>query len=393
MKELYIKLLGDFKMIQSGTDVIRVLAGSKKKIALLEYLILQRHRAVPVAELFDTIWPLEDNSNPENALKTLISRLRKDLSVYGLSELIATKAGAYMWNAEFPCSIDLYEFEALCEQAVSRERADDETRALFKRILQLYGGDLMENSGNESWVVSRSVYYHNLYLKAVYRYIELLRADGDNEEICGVCRAALEIDAFDSVISLELIAALTALGKKREAAAQYEYASDLQYGRPGERTDEELRELYGRILTDRRDAESAIEDILRDLSTGDETQGAFVCDYAIFKDIYHLNMRNLQRLNIPIFIVLATVSCIDGRPVEPLMLHKLMNELLETMCVHMRRGDTISRYGPNQFAILLPAVNYDTGRLVMERVKRQFYQKDLHSRFVFNYRLTPIENE
>ncbi|MEA5051793.1 MAG: winged helix-turn-helix domain-containing protein [Oscillospiraceae bacterium] len=395
MTTLQVKLLGNFRIIQNGTDIVRALGGSKKKIALLEYLILQWNRPVPAPELFETIWPLEDNTNPENALKTLVSRLRKDLSAYDAADLVATRAGAYMWNTEADCDIDLHEFESLCVELLSCPALDDEARAKFSRMLGLYEGDLMTNSDKESWVVSRSVYYHDLYLKTIYRYIELLRGEKAYETICDVCRTALAIDAFDSVLSLELTGALTMLGKRRDAASQYDYASDLRYTQyGGERSPEEVRQLYQRILADRREADAGISDILADLTSANTiAQGAFVCDYAIFRDIYQLNMRNLQRLNIPVFVALTTLNCADDRAVEPLVLHKVMGELQEIMRTSLRCGDTVSRYSPNQFALLLPAVNFDTGKLVLERIKKQFYQQNPSARFVFNYRLVPVESD
>ncbi|MEA4912463.1 MAG: BTAD domain-containing putative transcriptional regulator [Oscillospiraceae bacterium] len=394
MTALQVRLFGKFSILQNETDIVRALGGSRKKLALLEYLVLQWDRAVPSAELFEVIWPTEDNTNPGNALKTLVSRLRKDLSAFGAQRLIVTKSNAYMWNTQAPCEIDMHVFETLCAELLACEELTDAARGGFRRALDIYVGDLLENADNQSWVVSHSVRCHELYLHTVYKYITLLNARGEYQEVCDVCRRALEIDALDSVLSLELINALTALGKTREATAQYSYASGLHEIELGDAAKErDLRALYRRILEDRQQTETGIADILRELTAAApaDGQGALICDYSILQDIYQINMRSLQRLNIPMFVALMTLNCADDRPAESMMLDKLMGVLQEIMRTNMRRGDTLSRYNLNQFVLLLPSVNYDTGRYVLERIKKQFYQQHPNSRFVLNYCLVPAE--
>ena len=44
-------------------------------------------------------------------------------------------------------------------------------------------------------------------------------------------------------------------------------------------------------------------------------------------------------------------------------------------------------------ALLLPMVNYNTGHMVMERVKARFYQKYPNCSVAFNYRIGPLSSE
>ena len=125
----------------------------------------------------------------------------------------------------------------------------------------------------------------------------------------------------------------------------------------------------------------------------DRLEGAFVCEYAIFKDIYKLNMRNLKRLCTSMFLALITVDSLDNSTPDSLLLDKIMRILGETLKSNLRRGDTVSRYSPSQYAVLLPTVNYQSGQIVLERIKKAFYSNCTTSQFMINYKLKPISME
>ena len=57
------------------------------------------------------------------------------------------------------------------------------------------------------------------------------------------------------------------------------------------------------------------------------------------------------------------------------------------------KGDTITRFAPNIYALLLPTVNYNTGGMVLERIKRSFYKSYPNSNIVFNYRVGPLSSK
>ena len=44
-------------------------------------------------------------------------------------------------------------------------------------------------------------------------------------------------------------------------------------------------------------------------------------------------------------------------------------------------------------ALLLPTVNYNTGGMVLERIKRVFYRSYPNSNIVFNYRVGPLTTQ
>lgn len=396
MKAIRVFMLGRFEIIADGNEVIKNLGSSKKRIMLLEYLLLNRDKTILMKDLFDVLWPGENSTNPESALKTLVSRLRSTLAGYTplLSDCIVTDRGGYRWNSALDCEIDMYAFEDLCNEMLETPKFAAGTRERMGRIASLYAGELLPGAETEAWVAARSVALHNLYLRAARHYVELLKPLELWDEIAQTCRMALDVDAFDSTLNLELMSALLKIGHNNEALAQYNHATELQLGQPGAKPSEDMLNFYKKLISVDNDSKQSIESIREDLLAevpGEE--GAFVCDYVILRDIYHLNMRNLARLGATMFIALLSVSAVDETPVEPLLLDKLMKLLLASLKENLRRGDTVARYSPTQYAVLLPAVSFETGRIPLERVKKAFYKKYSNPAFILSYRLAPVAQE
>jgi DNA-binding SARP family transcriptional activator len=386
-------MLGKFMVIADGQDIIQYLGSSKKKVELLAYLILNKEKNISAFDLYDMLWPNDENSNPESSLKTLISRLRTNLSAFDLRNAIVTKRGFYSWNDDLDADIDVFAFENLCAEVQMAESLTKETEERFQEVLALYQGDLLPNSSLDSWVVPKSMYYHNAYLEAVQKYVALLNAEGRYSDVVHVCRKGLDIDAFDSSLNLSLMTALLKMGKSREALAQYNCTTGLHYTYLGMNPSDEILDFYKKLIRIERASGSDIDIIRKELWEEDEAEGAFICEYAIFKDIYKLNMRNLKRLGTSMFLALISVDAIDNKTPDFLLLDKIMSILRDTLRDNLRRGDTVSRYSPYQFAILLPTVNHQTGQTVLERVKKEFYKKCSTSQFVINFKLKPISME
>ena len=114
MQTIEVTMFGGFSIRVDGCDIVSELGSSRKKISLLAYLLLNKDRQISNFELFETLWPDEDITNPESSLKTLVSRLRANLATYGLDKAIATKSGTYRWNDAMDTSVDVFSFDKLC---------------------------------------------------------------------------------------------------------------------------------------------------------------------------------------------------------------------------------------------------------------------------------------
>lgn len=391
MKNLEINVFGELQILVDDVDISQTIWASKKKMALLELLILNSQRPMFVARLAEAIWGEHEDINAENALKTLVSRLRKDLDENGLAGAIVTMPGGYMWNPDLQAKIDVFRMEEICNNLADAKSLDPDVRDQFEELLQLYTDDLLPNSDLSKWIAPKSVYYHDLYLKTVYQYIDLLNQEEDYGDIIRVCKIALDIDAFDSMLNLELMSALLKTGKSKEALEQYQNTTNLQYTHLGLKPSDEILNFYKELIKGEKSTEAEIEEICAELRKGRPEAGAFVCEYAIFNDIYHLQMRNLKRMGTAMFLALVGVRRMDNRQMEALELKQVLSRTLDVLRENLRQGDTIFRYSPLQYVVLLPSVNNaKMGRMVLERIKKLFYSNSKNAKYIFSYSVTPL---
>lgn len=388
-----IKMFGNFEICVNGNVVLAQLKQAKKTCLLLEYLILKQDRAVSHEELLDMLWSEKESTNPATALRTLLHRYRSLVESSGLPELtdsILTARGSYQWNPELDCEIDVFEFERLCQEARAIGMPNRERIERYLHVLALYTGPLLTNSADEIWVVPKSVYYHDLFLETVFTLIDLLKNEEEHDMIVQVCRKAMDVDMFDERLHLELMMALVKTGKKREALSQYYFATDLHYKQLGVQPSEEIRAVYKLIVQADQEMEADIEKVQGMLEAEDDGRGAFVCEYEIFKEIYQLQRRMIERYNSTMFLALLTISNTYEQRFDNLVLDSIMKQLLHVTQQNLRRGDTVSRYSAMQYVILLPSVSYETGRMVMDRVKKSFYKEYVKSSVMLTYKLRPL---
>ena len=392
-KAIDIHLFGKFEIYVDGELVLENINQSKKTRDLLSYLILHVDKEVTHSELFENLWLDDENLNPSNALRTLLYRYRKMLDHNGLPELkesILTSWGTYQWNPELDATIDVFVFEKLCRQARDMDVNDPERIKVATKAMKLYTGDLLSIASETAWLIPISVYYHDLFLTNTFVIIDSLKVQEDYQEIIHVCKTALDIDLFEDRLHLELIQALMETGKNRAALSQFQATSDLYYQHLGVAPSENIRSLYKNIIKIGQDMEVDIKIIQENIDMEDDVQGAFFCEYEIFKNIYHLQKRLLERTGGNFFIALITVNHAYLETLDPLVLDNIMKKLLMIIQKNLRRGDTIARYSSMQYVVILPMVNYETGKMIIERVKKIFYKEFVRNSVMLTYKLRPL---
>ena len=107
----------------------------------------------------------------------------------------------------------------------------------------------------------------------------------------------------------------------------------------------------------------------------------------MFKEIYNLQMRNLERLDTTMFLGIIMVGDADNDGVDFIRQGSVMEGLIEILRDNLRKGDIITHFSPSVIAVLLPTVNYETGSMVMERIRKLFYERFPGSSLPFSFRL------
>ncbi len=393
MNPIKICFFGKFQILKNGEDVLKKIRTSKKKMQLLEYLIINSKRSIPPYDLSEILWQENEDVDFDNSLKTLVSRLRKDLAEFELEHAIVRSGNSYSWNTAIPCNIDVFEMEEAAKVVLNAEKLTSENKIQFENVLSLYTGDFLSETNNHSWVMPKSLYYHNLYLKIVQKYIYLLREEKKYDEVIHVSQLALAIDGLDSVMNLELMWALLKINKKKEAMRHYKNLSKQYMIQYGAKPTDEILGFYKELVKGERRSEADIEKIFNELQNEQaEEKGAYVCEYALFKEIYNIQVRNLKRFNTMVFLVLAEIYSPDDAVISDQALETSMQVLLATLQSNLRKGDVIAQYSSSQYILLLPAItDYITAQIPMERVRSDFYRHRTNTKILFAYRLMPAE--
>lgn len=193
-----IQMMGTFTIYINEQKADRLVNKSRKGMALMQYLILNREQPVPNYRLLATLWDEEKSANPENALKTLVSRMRALLNQISpeLGKCIVADRGAYHWENLPGMTVDIYEIEQIFEE-LSRKREDaDVRRELYARLMKLYVGDLLQDGEQNEWALARATALHNKYMAAVYGYVDLLKHEDNHREIINVMPLRAERGQF-----------------------------------------------------------------------------------------------------------------------------------------------------------------------------------------------------
>ena len=244
------------------------------------------------------------------------------------------------------------------------------------------------------------------YTESVYRldsrtneYREIrqmgLEALGDIDDVqtLEVCRLALETDAFDERLNLILMNALVNANKNNDAVMQYKHVSNMHQRYLGEKPPEGIREFYRKIIQAGKGLDGELEAIRAELTDYHHAKGPLVCKYGVFKEIYNLQMRALERSETIICLGLMMITGADGAELDPLQLDEAIRILLNVLSNGLRKGDTVTHYTASQYALLLPVRGPDDGVLVMERLKNQFYKQYVNSSVRLHYRIAPISSK
>ncbi|HNX14591.1 MAG TPA: BTAD domain-containing putative transcriptional regulator [Oscillospiraceae bacterium] len=391
---VYISMLGRFE-IRAGNGVVSDAANRSMKMwNFLAYIITNRGKRISHEEFFDLLWGNDDSESDNliSALKTLLYRVRAFLAPIDPSgELIIAQRGSYCLNPEVKCVVDVEQFERLCKRAAAKGVSEEEAIDYYAKALRLYRGDFLQKLVSELWVITLQTHYHTMYLNAVYSISDLLQARGLYGEMEDYCTKALQHDSMDEKLYCLLITALLRQGKEQAAMEKYKTITDLLYRNLGVKPSEELHRLYEEIMKIQKDYETDLSMIFEDLRESEKTKGAFYCEYGFFREAYRLEARRAARLGLSIYVALMTVSAQTGKmpPIKSLV--SVMDHLEESILTSLRKGDVVAKYSPQQFVIMLPALTFEDGEMVMRRIIGAFYKNNRKNWMTISYKLQQIE--
>lgn len=392
--KIQVQMFGEFKMTIGDKVLSDSDNHSQQMWNLLEYLIAYRNETISSQNLIEALWTEDKSNNPANALKNLVYRIRNMFTKSGIPfgrDLICYSQNTYSWNNQFVCELDTEKFQTLCMQASSLQLHADIRMELYLRAFALYQGDFLPGSSYRAWAVPFINTYRSLYFKSLYEAAELLTIYQRYEDLETICRKAVEIDRFEERAHQYLIESLVKQGKQSQALAHYNALTDLFYRELGVSVSQQVRSLYREIVKTINSVETDLSVIKEDLSEHEKAQGAFFCEYEIFKCMYRVEARTASRAGQSIFIALLTLTDHKDEIPEAAALSKAMDQLLQSACQSLRKGDIVSRFSATQYVLMLPTLTYENCQRVLSRIVKRFKLHCRSKEIKLHTTLQPLE--
>lgn len=390
-----VRFFGTFEISNNESKLSIDNERSKQPLLLLEYLLIHRDRDISSERLCSALWSDGNSDNPSGALKNLIYRLRGMLADIGRTsenEYILSRRGVYAWNDSIETVIDVEEFDKLYTLAENEKFPIAERMANYSKAIELYKGDFLNSESYEEWVVPICTYYRNIFFDCVQKICDFAMERGEYQQVDIVTSKAITIDPFEEKIQIMKMNALIMQGKYAQALAHYEYVTGLYYRELGVKPSDDIREMYKRISKQIKDIETDLTVIKTDLQeTLLETSGAFFCDYEVFKNMYRIEARTVERTGQSVFACLFTLSAMDGRTIVKANRERAMDSLNTALYNSLRRGDIVSRFSATQFVAMLPTLTFENSTIVIGRVQRKFEELYKNKNIGVSAKVMPID--
>lgn len=365
-----VTLFGGLR-VQAGDCIMDdSFARSEKLSGLLAYLIVHADRNVPIGDLLDAVWRESDSDQPENALKMQIYRLRTLFKQAGLPffrECIIAGRGCYRWNPEIPCETDVAAYEAACQAALNA-CLNAEQQPLLERAISLYGGAFLPGCHSQSWVEPLEAYYQQLYRLSVSALIRLLQARQLHAQISELCRKVILVDPYWEDVHYYFIQSCISQNNLTEAVSHYRYTRQLFEEKLGIALSAHLDALCQELKSSDTHTTAELTLIRNDLQEAGRIQGAYVCDYNLFRQIYRLQARIAARSGITMALVLITMKPAPDQNLVKPVLSKPMGHFFIFLQKYMRSTDLLAPYSLNQYVLLMPSVSAQDTQTAIERV-------------------------
>ncbi len=393
--KIEVVMLGDFSITINGHQLSNLKGRTKRVWMLIEYLLANRKKTIPIKNIIDVLWEEGECGDPLNALKNLVYRARallKEISADENAEFIKYERGTYAWNNSYDCTIDTEQFEALFKQGENFSLPDEERIASLAAAVHLYKGEYLPKSSYSTWAISAAAYYSTLYNDCVMKLCGLLIDRQRFDEVIDFCLEALHHAPLEESIHKMLLFAYISTGQRNKALEHYNYAVNLFYKELGVNIADSLRPIYKQLINSINHVEIDLSVIKNDLKEAASQEGAYFCDYDVFKSVYRVQARTISRTGQSIFIVLVTLTDPDGAVPQPEVAKPAVGRMKEAIISSLRKGDIVASYSATQFIIMLPLITYENANTVVNRILQKFRFEYRKNNIVVSTRVNPVDS-
>lgn len=371
---LRVRMFGNFQMHYNGKPLTGERIRDTHFTSLMQMLLHNVVDGVGRDTLEEVLFGDRDVENRHQALQTIVYKSKRKLKSMGLPDVnyIRLEKGVYHWTPLIPISEDARVFDELCVRAADEE--DEEERLnLYREACYTYQGEFLSDYAGVLWAGAEARRYRNMFCECVESAAFILRKKEDWIQLEELGKYATKISPFSDWECLTM-EALVESGRYKEAARLYAETVDEYIMERGVRPSAKISETMDKLGDRMRHAYGVIDQIQRDLSEDSgEVQGGYRCTYPVFKGIYHIIGRMMERGGQSVYLMLCTLVDGKGNPMkEGEKLESLSERLGEAIQCSVRHGDIINQYGSGQFLVLLVNTTRENCGVIEKRISRNF---------------------
>lgn len=395
-KTLRVQMLGECSVLLDGQPLDCFGSAHSKTMRLFILLAYYGIQGISRQEVLEILYGDTDTSNDAGNLRAVAFRLRKQMVQAGILSEKATISdkGTFRWNQDqVKVEIDAKEFEAAARRALDagnlseKETGTAQTHGgcrkteqlewlaeLLKEACRMYTGEFLPDMASELWAAERQVACQNLFFACLRRYVEVLTQLGKHEEILDEIPKVLLLYPYEEWYLAELDA-LIAMEKWKDAMEAYEEAAKSLMNNMGIHPTKALLRRSNMINERMRGSTRSLLDIRSELEEKEYESGAYFCSYTCFVSAYRREVRRIERSGQSMYLMMCTLTekgQKNGFGERNESFDNAMEGLGDVIRESLRRGDSYTRYGANQYLMLLISLKQEDCSIVSGRIERNF---------------------
>ena len=361
-QKLYIYTLGNFIVRKEDETIFsRESSYLNKKWRLFLYLLFNQGEKISYQELIKLL-NLEENVSPDQSLRALVYRLRKDLN-FENNDFILNEKGGYLFNPESSYWLDTQYFTGMVEKA-NKSKEKDEVLNLYQEAIFLYKGKFLKDLelDNVKFNLLRKK-YQEVYKEAVIELGDILFSDKKYKEAAELYENSLQITSLNIEFYTKLIESYKKLGRPDLALIKTEeamlYLKNTNLPMPDD-LNVEISDFFKKDIQD--DPEKILES--NKLCRGD----IFECGPMTFASFYSLEKRRNSRNEKDLYLVHIKIN--GTRSAKKLMQTEKI--LRQTINKSLRSNDIMTRWRPRYYLILLVDIKAEKVAKILERIQNLY---------------------
>lgn len=364
-----------------------------KMVHLLIALLYNRKGGVHREELLGTLYEDGDMVQAANSFRALLFRLRKNLVAAGLpaQEYVIFEGGVYRWNNEaMDVQLDAEVFESLVLKAEG-ELDDNKKQEYLEQACDAYRGEFLPSMVSDEWILQMNHKFQKLYFGSVRKLFAILKEKKDYRRLLAYCDRVTNLYPYEEW-QLAKLECLMNMKEYEQAMQFYSDITRLYQQEFNSKPPESLRKMRSQIRKYIDEEIYSIGEIRGKFIESEELEGAAYCDTVAFATIYRYLSQVVNRTETPTSLMLVTLVNHDHVPLQqPDLLKTARDVMAHVIRTSARGSDLYTRFGRNQFLILLIGCSIKDGAQVAQRIRAKFGEAAVSRDVEMCYTIDPVD--